>query len=95
MVGGGGVKGQKVQVVMRDEVLELRFNKSHRASANQPAAVGRGTKKKKFYGLRYDPPERCQVRVGLRALVGTQGVGLCMCVWPVSMSTGGGGWGAE
>lgn len=45
--GGGGVKGQKVQVVMGDEVLELRFNKSHKASANQPATVGRGTKKKK------------------------------------------------
>lgn len=58
--GGGGVKGQKVQVVMGDEVLELRFNKSHRASANQPAAVGRGTKKKKkkSLGLWYNPPLR-------------------------------------
>lgn len=54
--GGGGVKGQKVQVVMGDEVLELRFNKSHRASANQPAAVGRGTTKKKKFGSTVRPP---------------------------------------
>lgn len=64
---------------MGDEVLEQKFNKSHRASANPP---GMGREK----SLRYDPPVRCQVRVGLRMPVSTRRVEwVCECWGWVSM----------
>lgn len=68
-----------VQVVMGDEVLEQKFNKSHIASTN-PLGMGREK------SLRYDPPVRCQVRVGLRTPVSTRKiVWVCECRGWVSM----------
>lgn len=76
----GGLKGSGCRWLWGMESLNRSLT-----SPSEPVLINwPWGRKKRFLRLQYDPPERCQVRFGLRTPVGTRGVGfVCVCVWAV------------